>query len=289
MLALLLAGMPVSLPGQPVCPALAAAMEPCPEWGHDPRPVWEAHTMALGINAAVAGLSAGLIRELGGGSFWTAFRDGALGGGVHYGGKVLGAQQFAGAGLLGRQVAAFGGAVARSAGRGEGLLDRVIAPLGPFRLYFDSGGSDPVRVKLDLITTAAALYATYAGATLDLPASISSGALVYVLPDEFDAWSQPAAALGGVILYREELAGGPDHGWILAHERVHVMQHDYGLSVWSEPAEAWIGERFGHPVSSVNRVVDWGLYKGIQRPLTWFWIPRRYDPWEQEALFLDGH
>lgn len=252
-------------------------------------PTWQAHALGVSINAAVGGLSAGIGRTLKGESFWAGFRDGLPGGAVQYGGKVLGSRRFPGAGLAGRQVAALGSSMVHNAGRGAGALDQMVLPLGPARLYLDSRSPEDSRVKLDLLTVVGTAYALAHGGRFDAPSSISSGAMVMVLPDEFDPWRRPAAAFAGVIMHREEMVHDLDRPEVLAHEGVHVMQHDFGQTVWSEPGERWLGERIGGMAALITRHVDLGLYKAVQRPITYYYVPIPYNLWEQEALFLGRH
>lgn len=252
-------------------------------------PTWQAHALGVSINAAVGGLSAGIGRTLKGESFWDGFRAGVPGGAVQYAGKVLGSRRFAGAGFAGRQVAALGGSMVHNAARGEGLLDRAVLPVGPARVYVDRGSPENSRVTLDLLTVAGAAYALANGARFNAQSSLSSGAMIMVLPDEFDTWTQPAAAFAGVIMHREGLRNRSQYSEILAHEGVHVMQHDFGQTVWSEPAERWLAHRVGGIAAPISRYVDLGLYKAVQRPITYYLVPARYNPWEQEASFLGRH
>lgn len=60
----------------------------------------------LSVNAVVGGLTAGLWRELAGGSFEEGLAGGMLGGSVAYAGKRVAAGSFPGAGFLGRDLAA---------------------------------------------------------------------------------------------------------------------------------------------------------------------------------------
>lgn len=67
-------------------------------------PDWGGELAFLSGNAALGGLTAALIQELQGGSFWRAFLEGALGGAVVYGGKRIAVERFYAAGLVGRQL-----------------------------------------------------------------------------------------------------------------------------------------------------------------------------------------
>jgi hypothetical protein len=69
---------------------------------------------------------------------------------------------------------------------------------------------------LDLLTTVGAVYALANGGALDAGTSLSSGALIFIVRDEFNAWRQPAAAIGGVIIHRDRLNADPNRAGILA-------------------------------------------------------------------------
>jgi hypothetical protein len=285
---LLLLSSPSALNGQ-TCLAADPGSDDCLNWEIETRPRWQTHTIALGINAALGGFTAGIARKSSGETFWDSFWRGALGGSVHYSGKVISARDFAGAGLLGRQTASLGSSMVRNASVGRGFVDQVVVPVGPVRIYIDRKSGTPVRTKLDLVTGIGTAYAAvHSRSGLDLNASLSSGALVFTLPEEFAGWSQQAAAFGGVIMYRENpqrTDAGLD--WLLSHEIVHVAQHDFLTTIWSQPAESWLmGNVLGGPFATASRYIDLGLYRAITAPLTYYLIPTAHNPWEQEALFL---
>ena len=102
-------------------------------------PTWVGELAFLSGNAALGGLTAALIRELRGGSFWEAFLDGALGGAVVYG-----------AGLAGREVAAVGTSIVRNASDGRGTLEQLVLPIGVARLYLQGVNTSvaPVRARV---------------------------------------------------------------------------------------------------------------------------------------------
>lgn len=93
----------------------------------------------LSANALLGGITAGIVSHLRHGSFSTGFTRGALGGAVAYGGKRTAAAGFAGAGFLGRQLGAVGGSITRNAALDIGLLDTLILPVGPLRIFVDPG------------------------------------------------------------------------------------------------------------------------------------------------------
>ena len=98
-------------------------------------PDWGGELAFLSGNAALGGLTAALIQELQGGSFWRAFLEGALGGAVVYGGKRIAVERFYAAGLVGRQVAAVGTSMVHNVSDGRGALERLVLPIGLARLY----------------------------------------------------------------------------------------------------------------------------------------------------------
>jgi len=75
-----------------------------------PRP--RQHLVNLGVNALLGGLATVVQQAVRWELHWEDVLAGAAGGGVGYAGKVLAAERFFGAGLLGRQVAAMGASMA---------------------------------------------------------------------------------------------------------------------------------------------------------------------------------
>jgi hypothetical protein len=246
----------------------------------------------IGGNAVLGGITAGLLQELRGGSFWPAFRAGALGGAVAYAGRRIAVEQFTLAGLLGRELAAVGTSVVRNASDGRGMLDQLVLPLGLARLYLerDTAAARPLnaRLKLDLPTVLATTYLGLQGDVhFDLSASLSSGAPVFA---SFGRWSdgnwRGNQAAGAIWLRGNPDDPNPDaeRPAVLAHERVHILQYDFSLLAWSEPTERWLSARV--PGGSwVHRHLDLGLHLGPWAMANWL-IPYQQRPWEHEAHFL---
>lgn len=281
----LLLGASIPLPGG----ALLAQEEP--DWA----------TPALGeaaflsLNTLLGGLTAGLHRELSGGSFGEGFARGALGGGLVYAGKRIAAEKFAGAGFLGREVAAVGTSAVRNASRGRGTFERLLLPVGPLHLYVRTGAltgapgaAGPlVGIQVDLKD----LYWTVYGVAerrlaFDLGASLSSGAPVFRADRQlrYRGAATRGLAAGGVIFLASDAAGLRDE--VLAHERAHILQADFAHGVWTGPLEEWLAA--GLPRQGFRAALDYDVAFGL---LAWgtralgsevLWEPR-----EWEADFLE--
>lgn len=235
--------------------------------------------VALGANSLLAGVTAGVRRHFAGGSFWGGFAGGALGGSVTYAGKRVSGERFAGAGLLGREVAAVGASMVLNASDGRGLLETVTLPAGPLRLYVDRSAPLTLQARLDLAGVVAAAYVATRASAVDWRSSLSSGAPVFLV-------RQPSLAAGrhiaGVIQLRDDTPEVMERS--LAHERIHVAQYDFASYVWSRPAERALlgGSRSGRWISSH---VDFGLHLPVQGILSLL-VPYPQRPWEWEAHVL---
>lgn len=252
----------------------------------DPPPPTESnkaarYAVAAGANVALGGLTGGIGEHRRGGSFWRGFVAGAAGGGLTFAGKQVSATRFTGAGVLGRQMAAVGGSVVNNAAAGRAPFARLVLPLGPVRAYVEPGRSRPIRVKIDAAQLVGIGYAgTRPGAQLDVGASLSSGAPVFRVGDE---WGHRAGHVAGVVLMTDH-AIAREGRYALAHERVHVGQYDFAFLAWSEPAERWAAERSG-VLGRLNRYVDFGANAAFFGALT-FVVPPQVSPWEAEAYLL---
>ncbi len=197
-------------------------------------PAWAGELAVLSGNAALGGLTAALIQELRGGSFWEAFLDGALGGAVAYAGKRIVVERFYGAGLVGREVAAVGTSMVRNASDGRGALEQLVLPIGLARLYLwgDSTSALPMhaQVKFDVLTL---LATTYLGLRkdfdFDVSASISAGTPVFFTREPWAERGWIASQVGGVIWLRSSPHASDLNAEVpavFAHERrTHVTRH----------------------------------------------------------------
>ncbi len=243
----------------------------------------------VAINGLLGGLTAGVVRELRGGSFREAFPVGALGGSVVYGGKRIAVASFPGAGFVGREVAAVGSSMVGNAGRGLRPLERITLPLGPTHLYLRPSAPSGVRLEVDLHDVWWIAYGLVEShLAFDAGASLSSGVPVFRARGaklrRHDAVLRGSAA-GGVIVLSAGL--GADEPVTLAHERVHILQHDFIFQAWTGPLE---DAAAGHlPANGFRRWLDfdllWPAFRGGTALLGWSWLGA---PLEGEAEFLEG-
>lgn len=245
-------------------------------------------------NALLAGLAAGLEQRMRGGSFLRGFGTGALGGAVAYWGRKLGASRATGAGLAGRTVHALGSGVVRNAAGGADPLESMNVPLGPLRFRSDrDGGARTFELR---VSAAEALVGIWAVATphlaFDASRSLSAGALVFEsreLRMEVRGREVRGISLGGTVLLSGSREFEDEVSATFAHERVHVLQHDFADRLWTSRAERWLLER----LPGGDRVPGW-LEPGLLLPLLWGSASaldvaeRRSLPWEVEALSLAG-
>lgn len=269
---------------------LAATQAQAQRRALDP-PRWTGDAAALGINAALGGLTAGVGQWLGGGSFTDGFTRGFAGGALVYGGKRVAVQNFSGAGLLGREVAAVGSSVIRNAAEGRGSLSRLVLPAGPVRLYVETTGGWRVRPRVDGATLVAAAYGVLEDSLrFDLDASFSSGAVVFQVdsllvrgPGGSETGASGITRAG--TIYLSDIVG-IDAEIDLRHEVVHVIQQDQIFLTMTDPVENWALRRI--PGGAwVSRYLDpnlaWAV-TGLLGDVAFKNYANR--PWELEARFL---
>lgn len=239
-----------------ITPHLATAQEE----GRWDAPHWVGDLTFASLNSISGGLSAGLFSKLRGGSFREAFAAGMAGGAVHYAGMRLAAERFSGAGMLGRQLSATGASMSRNAAEGRGPLERLWFAAGPLNLYvaMDEGVSISPKVNLPAIVSL-----VYLGALpeteFDLGATFSAG--VPVLRSPGKRLRKGDTNPNGLYAYGTILLGdvtSERRASVFAHERVHALQADWDLQVWSHPMEDAILRRIPG-TRLLNRYVDLNL------------------------------
>lgn len=263
----------------------------------DETPRWIGHFTVLAGNAAVGALTAGLLQKLRRGSFQDGFTRGALGGSVVYLGKRVAVEHFAGAGLVGREIAAVGTSMVRNASDGLPTVSRLFVPLGPLpvRLDLDLRGGLALRPRLDVTQLAWVSWGLLESRLgLDPAESLSSGAPVFravqrgIISD--DEVIGGFAASRSIFLSDPAVVGIVSPGHLLAHERVHVLQQDFVLTAWSEPLTGAVLGRFGAGRRMERYVawdaLDWVL--GTVRNLFFTPETERRFPVELEARFLSA-
>lgn len=264
-------------------PAPAFTQRP---WSPPPSPL-RAHDKSvavLGVNVLTSAVGAGVLARLSGHSFWRAAAVGAGGGALGFAGKRLAVQRFDGAGLLGRQLSSLGASVAQNAVSGRDPLDRIAVPLWIGRIYIERGEERSVHARLDLVaailTTAAILDDK---AHFDLGRTLSNGAPVFLQESAVPRWR--GAQLAGVV-WIEDIFGPEDLEGTLAHEMVHVLQHDGAFTSWTELPEQHVLAR----IPGLRRAAPWvdiGVHSGVRAGLNRM-IDYESRPWEWEARLLSG-
>jgi hypothetical protein len=243
------------------------------------------------INAALGGLTAGGLRVLRGGSLRQGLESGlagAAGGALVYAGKRVAVQRWDGAGLVGREVAAVGSSVVWNASAGRGMVDRLVLPIGPVRLYLGLDEGFRVTPKLDLSSTVAIAVASLNGG-IDWGRSVSAGAPVFHRTEPYAQAEVLGQQAAGVITYRHppgRSEPGESSLEILAHEQVHVIQRDQAFLFWSGPAEeVLLGST---PAGRALRLhLDVGL-DVVAKLLVKQVVDYEIRPWEREAHLLSG-
>jgi hypothetical protein len=212
----------------------------------------------LGLNALVAGLAGGLAQAWQGGCFVCGLTRGALGGGIAFGGRLVAAEDFAGAGLLGRQVSAVGASLARQATRKDGEL-LLMLPIGPLHLHVAEGPEGwRVRPKVNgpsvLLSVGLMLDPR---ASIDWSESASSGVAVWDVPGPFLGRERYGglAVASNLLLFGPAAAGRDPR--VSAHERIHILQWDFAFSAWGAGAEEAALDALG--LGAVSEYVDLSL------------------------------
>lgn len=264
---------------------LAAAQE-------RPRPPnWAGDLSSLGANVLINGLSAGVVQKVRGGSFQDGFTRGSMGGAVVYGGKRIAVQGFAGAGLLGREVAAVGTSISRNAADGLPSLSRLMLPVGPVRLYLHLEDGVRVQARADLTSVGATVYGIIAPELRwDAATSLSAGAPVFraknlLLRGHGDAEGGATGITRTGVIYLSDIIG-VDFEQERSHEQVHVLQFDQVFWLWTSPAEQWALRRLPGG-SMIADVVDPNLSQLFVQGLGAIAFKNYLNrPWEVEARFL---
>jgi hypothetical protein len=254
-------------------------------------PSWTGELAALGANALLGGLSAGVMQKAKKGSFSAGFLRGLAGGAVIYGGKRIAVERFGGAGLVGREVAALGSSMVRNSGEGRGMLEEVALPVGPVWLFLQSG-APRVRARIDVYSTAWMLWAIQSSELdLDYGRSLSAGAPVFVtnnrvIISDSDSTHALGVTEGAVMMISDIPAYGRESSRrVFEHERVHVLQMDQVFRTITDPFEDMLIDRVPY-VRRLNGYIELNLAAPLFSLIN-DRIPAHLDrPWETEAIFF---
>ena len=277
----------------PLSQALAQRLPPPPP---EPPPVHE-HIRAplsgrdrvahLAVNGALGGFSAAMFALARGKNPWRAAVVG-FGGGVTMGaGKQLAGRRFDGAGLLGRQLAAVGTSVVRSASE-----DTIVAilPVGPMTFEIRPSAVDRVRPRVNLMSTATVLYYVIRADTrIDVGASLAAGTPVFRFPTETvttrDGIIFGRMDFGTIVLGTASSELEERQRMTLPHESIHVVQYDFLEQALSLPPERAILRKLGASEGFV-RHVDLGIISVMLAGVLQMHMDYDDRPWEREAVIL---
>jgi hypothetical protein len=255
-------------------------------------PSWVGTFEVASGNVLLGALTGGIAQKLRGRSFKDGFTRGALGGLVTYAGKRVTAKRFAGAGLLGREMAAVGTSIVRNAGDAQPSFGRLILPFGPVRFYVTPRSLRASRIRVDVFSLGWTIYGIAEPKLFfDASQSLSAGGPVFRTHNRYLRFKGDTLDAGGLAVAGNLLVGDiPLFGRAallrtIAHERVHTVQGDAIFATIIDPLQAKLLPRvpFG---ATANRFIDLNFSTDIITQLARF-IPRHDDrPWELEAEYL---
>jgi len=166
-------------------------------------------------------------------------------------------------------------------------LSHLSFPVGPLTLDWRRGEATSFGVRLDPRSAGWMVAAAFDDRLeMDWRAAVSAGTAVFRAPrHRLGTPEEPhdGEAVGSLILLSTN-PGADTPG----HERVHVLQHDFGRELWSTPLDRWVAG-FIPGGATVTTWVDTGLLYG---GFTWSLmeildLERHNEPWEVEADFLE--
>ncbi len=243
----------------------------------------------LAINALIGGLSGGIGNAAAGRRFLPGFVKGVGGGIVMFAGKRIIAEEGALAAWTGRQLAAVGSSQVRNAAAGRSIIEELVFPLGPTRLYVTTKNRPKFALKLDLTATiGAVIIARRPNTSLDLDASLANGAVIFNEPynkdSVFGALRLGVIRVDNIPPHFEQPGTTIIKSSVIAHELIHAAQYDFIGIAWSEPLEKWAlsGSRAGR---LTHRYVDFSVVTYLT---SWAHVslPPGRRPLEREAISL---
>lgn len=241
----------------------------------------------LAVNGALGGFSAAMFALARGKNPWRAALKG-FGGGVTMGlGKQVAGETFNGAGLLGRQLAAMGTSVVRSASEDTTVL---IVPVGPMTFEIRPTAVDRVRPRVNVVATTTLLYyVVRADTRIDWGATLSSGAPVFRFPTETvstrDGIIFGRMDFGTIVLGQKPTVLDTQRRMTLPHESIHIIQYDFLEQALSLPPERAILRKLGAGEGFL-RHVDLGAISVMLAGVLQMHMDYDDRPWERESVLL---
>ena len=277
----------------PLAHAMAQRLPPPPpEPPPTPEPVATPLTTQdraahLAVNGALGGFTAAMFALVRGKNPWRAAFMG-FGGGVALGvGKQVAGKRFDGSGLIGRQLAAFGTSVVRSASEDTMLF---IVPVGLMTVEVRPRAVDRVRPRVSLVGTATVLYYVIRSDTrFDMRATLSAGAPVFRFPTETvttrDGIIFGRMDFGTIVLGSPPSALDERRRMTLPHESIHILQYDFLDQALTLPPERAILRKLGVGPGFL-RHVDLGATSVLLAGVLQMHMDYEDRPWEREAVLL---
>jgi hypothetical protein len=241
----------------------------------------------LGINGALGGFSAAMFALARGKNPWRAALVGFGGGIVLGAGKQITGRRFDGSGLIGRQVAALGTSLVRSASEDTLVM---LMPIGPMTFEVRPRAADRVRPRINLVGTGTVLYYVLRSDTrIDVGASLSAGSPVFRFPTETVS-TRDGIIFGrmdfGTILLGTPTAPLTEHQRLtLPHETIHVVQYDFLEHALTLRPERSILRLLGVSEGFL-RHVDIGAVSVLLAGVLQMQMDYDDRPWEKEAVWL---
>ena len=222
------------------------------------------------INGLIGGATAAITASIHHRPIRKAAVVGAIGGATVFVGKCFIGNSRPSTDWLGQQTVAVGSSIVGNASSGRSVLERIVLPLGPIRLYHDVKRRR-TWVKLDVLETGVATYyATKPNTSVDWDLTWKHGALIL-----FDKTAPTNFEVAGVIkTWSRSLS-------ILDHEQIHVAQEQFVTTAWEDPLQEWVLPRV--PGGGwVNRYFQVGILAPVWALANS--VITKYDrPWEKEA------
>jgi hypothetical protein len=196
-----------------------------------------------------------------------AFAIGALGGAVHFSGKLVGPRSGFPGGMTAVVLSSTGTAIVANAGRGAGLFDELHIPVGPLRVRVARRESRRVRLALNVVQTGVlARNLARSGMALDWERSASCGTFVFVTQRKAiratDGKLLDGITIASMIVIS---ARSSDPSRIARHEFVHVQQLWLLDEAWGRPIEGYLRTR----IPGGRRIPRW-IELGVVPPaLEW--------------------
>lgn len=198
-------------------------------------------------------------------SIGRAFSFGAVGGAVHFGGKLIGSsgRSFSN-GLPGLLVGGLGISVVANAGYGKGPFEEVYLPVGPIHVRVKPDASPRIRLTIsgyDALVLGRNLLRD--GIDIDWARSAGSGTFVFVTENKLITTTS-GDTLNGVASASSVVLSAftKDLSRTLKHEMIHVQQYHFVEETWGQPIENSLRKR----IVFAKRLPSW-LEVGVATPI----------------------